>query len=346
MRSSPSEPVARRLSAIAGFYRYATDEDLIDRSPVAGVRRPKVADDSQTTGLDRDQLRAVLALARQRAAAGAGQSSRDLALLTLLAHNGLRIGEALAADATDLGTERGHRVLHITRKGGRRATVVLAPVTARALDDYLTGRDTGPLFITGGGRRYDEPAETGSVPPGAPPRPGRRPGLRRAAQPPQPAPCVRHPGPRRRRVPARRTGRRRARRPPAPPGATTGPGTTSTGQPPTPLRRTSPGMVRRFRLPTRRRGPARKKDDAEDARICCLIALDWHAARKPLVPHDEIGGEMRGLARDDERAARDQRRLLNRLRADLQVTFPAALTLTGDDLGAPTVLRLLGRWPT
>lgn len=78
MRSSPSEPVARRLSAIAGFYRYATDEDLIDRSPVAGVRRPKVADDSQTTGLDRDQLRAVLALARQRAAAGAGQSSRDL----------------------------------------------------------------------------------------------------------------------------------------------------------------------------------------------------------------------------------------------------------------------------
>src|SRR5664280_2746743 len=162
------------------------------------------------------------------ALAGAGQSSRDLALLTLLAHNGLRIGEALAADATDLGTERGHRVLHITRKGGRRATVVLAPVTARALDDYLTGRDTGPLFITGGGRRYDEPAETGSVPPGAPPRPGRRPGLRRAAQPPQPAPCVRHPGPRRRRVPARRTGRRRARRPPAPPGATTGPGTTST----------------------------------------------------------------------------------------------------------------------
>jgi integrase/recombinase XerD len=160
MRSSPSEPVARRLSAIAGFYRYATDEDLIDRSPVAGVRRPKVADDSQTTGLDRDQLRAVLALARQRAAAGAGQSSRDLArpCSPCSPTTACAIGEALAADATDLGTERGHRVLHITRKGGRRATVVLAPVTARALDDYLTGRDTGPLFITGGGRRYDEPA--------------------------------------------------------------------------------------------------------------------------------------------------------------------------------------------
>ena len=76
----------------------------------------------------------------------------------MLAHNGLRIGEALAADVTDLGTERGHRVLRIIRKGYRRATVVLAPVTARALHDYLAGRDTGPLFITSGGRRCDEPA--------------------------------------------------------------------------------------------------------------------------------------------------------------------------------------------
>lgn len=99
-------------------------------------------------------------------------------------------------------------------------------------------------------------------------------------------------------------------------------------------------------LVARRRGPARKKDDAEDARICCLLALDRHAALKALVPHGAVGGELRAIARDDERAARDQRRLLNRLRADLQTTYPAALVLAGSDLGAPTVLRLLERWPT
>jgi hypothetical protein len=33
-------------------------------------------------------------------------------------------------------------------------------------------------------------------------------------------------------------------------------------------------------LIARRRGPARKKDDTEDARICCLLALDRHAALK------------------------------------------------------------------
>jgi hypothetical protein len=96
----------------------------------------------------------------------------------------------------------------------------------------------------------------------------------------------------------------------------------------------------------RRRGPARKKDDTEDARICCLLALDRHAGLRTLVPHGELGGELRAIARDDERAARDQRRLLNRLRADLQTTYPAALVLAGDDLAAPTVLRLLERWPT
>jgi transposase len=99
-------------------------------------------------------------------------------------------------------------------------------------------------------------------------------------------------------------------------------------------------------LVARRRGPARKKDDAEDARICCLLALDRHTALRPLIPHGALAGELRAIARDDERAARDQRRLGNRLRQDLISTFPAALTIAGDDLGAPTMLRLLERWPT
>jgi hypothetical protein len=99
-------------------------------------------------------------------------------------------------------------------------------------------------------------------------------------------------------------------------------------------------------LVSRRRGPARKKDDAEDARICCLLALDRHAGLRRLIPHGQVAGELRSIARDDEEACRDERRLLNRLRADLLVTFPAALAIAGDDLGATRILRLLERWPT
>jgi transposase len=99
-------------------------------------------------------------------------------------------------------------------------------------------------------------------------------------------------------------------------------------------------------LIARRRGPAKKKDDAEDARLACLLALDRFERLRPLIPHGELAGELRAIARDDGRASKDERRLLNRLRQDLLTTFPAALAIAGEDLGAPTFLRLLQRWPT
>lgn len=98
-------------------------------------------------------------------------------------------------------------------------------------------------------------------------------------------------------------------------------------------------------LVARRRGPAKKKDDAEDARICCLLALDQYTELRKLIPHGEAGAELRAIARDDDRAARDERRLANRLRADLLAVFPAAVDIADGDLGAAVFLRLLERWP-
>ncbi len=99
-------------------------------------------------------------------------------------------------------------------------------------------------------------------------------------------------------------------------------------------------------LVARRRGPARKKDDPEDARICCLLALDPYLELHALIPHGELAGELRAIARDDHRASRDQTRLVNRLRADLAATYPAALAIAVDELRAPNILRMLERWPT
>ena len=53
-------------------------------------------------------------------------------MIRLLLHNALRVDEACAADVTDLGTDAGHRVPRVTRKGGRRAKVPLAPDRRRA----------------------------------------------------------------------------------------------------------------------------------------------------------------------------------------------------------------------
>ena len=112
--------VARRLSRLASFYRYCHAEGIIARDPAANVRRPKVDHQSRTLGLDRNEFGALLVQA------GLG-ATRDHALVTLLAMNGLRISEALNADVDDLDTERGHHTLRIVRKvGGRRSVCDLA----------------------------------------------------------------------------------------------------------------------------------------------------------------------------------------------------------------------------
>ena len=147
--------VGRRLSTLAGFYRYCEQEAILERSPAAHVRRPKQDYESRTLGLDRNELGAFLV------AAGLS-SNRDHALVSLLALNGLRISEALGADIEHLNVERGHRTLRIVRKGGKQVTIPLAPRTARALDLAIGEREHGPILLGAGGQRLDRYAATGS----------------------------------------------------------------------------------------------------------------------------------------------------------------------------------------
>ncbi|MFZ0668045.1 MAG: site-specific integrase, partial [Acidimicrobiales bacterium] len=140
--------VTRRLCTIAGFYKYAVEEELLDHSPAAHVRRPRLDYESHATGLDRNELGAMLA------AAGLGTAAEH-ALISLLALNGLRVSETTGADIENLGIERGHRTLVITRKGGKVVTIPLAPRTARAIDLAIGERTEGPMFLAAGGRRLD-----------------------------------------------------------------------------------------------------------------------------------------------------------------------------------------------
>ncbi|HBW20331.1 MAG TPA: integrase, partial [Actinobacteria bacterium] len=140
--------VTRRLCTIAGFYRYAVEEELLDHSPAAHVRRPRLDYESHATALDRNELGALLV------AAGLGPPAEH-ALISLLALNGLRVSEATGADIEAMGIERGHRTLVVTRKGGKIVTIPLAPRTARAIDLAIGERCAGPVFAAPDGRRLD-----------------------------------------------------------------------------------------------------------------------------------------------------------------------------------------------
>ena len=163
--------ITRRLSTIAGFYKYAVQEELLDRSPAAHVRRPRIDYESHAVALDRNELGALLV------AAGLGPPAGH-ALISLLALNGLRVSEATGADIEHLGLERGHRTLVITRKGGKVVTVPLAPRTARAIDLAIGERTEGPVFVA-----RDAGGWTGTPPGGSSARPLAAPGSASPSRP-------------------------------------------------------------------------------------------------------------------------------------------------------------------
>lgn len=101
--------------------------------------------------LTEEELEALLKAVKTRGPCG----RRNLALLTLFADAGLRLGEALALQTTDLVRE-GSRVVTHVRVLGKGHKPALVPVTARAaarLDAWLAARAklglaNGPLFCT------------------------------------------------------------------------------------------------------------------------------------------------------------------------------------------------------
>ena len=146
--AAPAPPSPAGCAPSPGSTRYAVEEELLDHSPAARVRRPRLDYESHATGLDRNELGALLV------AAGLGPAAEH-ALISLRALNRLRVSEAIGADIEALGLERGHRTLVVIRKGGKVVTIPLAPHTARALDLAIGERAEGPIFVTADGRRLD-----------------------------------------------------------------------------------------------------------------------------------------------------------------------------------------------
>jgi integrase/recombinase XerD len=120
------------------------EQELLGHSPAAHVRRPWVDYESHAAALDRNEPGALLV------AAGLGPPA-ELALVSLLALNGLRVSEATGADIEHLDLERGHRTLMSTRKDGKVATIPLAPHTARAIDLAIGELISAPVFLAADG---------------------------------------------------------------------------------------------------------------------------------------------------------------------------------------------------
>jgi integrase/recombinase XerD len=152
-RGNGPSTIHRRLSTIKCFYRIAEIDAYVDKSPATHLRLPRVyRDETKTLGLDRVELGAIIAAARE-------STPSDAALITMLGLLGLRVSEACNVRIQDIhGLERGHRTLVLVGKGRKPATIPLPLSVAQVMDAAAGERASGPLLLRVDGRQMDRNA--------------------------------------------------------------------------------------------------------------------------------------------------------------------------------------------
>ena len=140
--------IARRLSALRGFYRHLVREGEVPRDPTEHLDSPR-AMRPLPRALSIDSTRSLVEAPDTRRPAGV----RDRAVLELLYATGMRASECLGLGLEDLNLTAGYVIC--TGKGGKQR---LVPVGAEAIDwvrRYLRAvrprdtrrRDPGRLFV-------------------------------------------------------------------------------------------------------------------------------------------------------------------------------------------------------
>ncbi len=146
--------VARKLSALRGFYRFLAEAQEGAGGEVPRVRTPRQARPLPRT-LSLDQVRTLLALPDPTTPLG----MRDRAILEVLYASGLRVSELVALDLADVDWVRGQ--LRVRQgKGGKDRVALLGDPAVEALSAYvhdarprLLSRATPALFLNRYGGR-------------------------------------------------------------------------------------------------------------------------------------------------------------------------------------------------
>ncbi|EKE44464.1 site-specific tyrosine recombinase XerC [Oceaniovalibus guishaninsula JLT2003] len=145
-RGIAARSLARELSAVRNFVRWAARREGFDPSVILSARSPRFRR-RLPRPLDVDSARAMLDSVDSQASRP-WVAARDLAVLTLLWGCGLRISEALSLTGADAELPQ---TLRIRGKGGKDRLVPVLPAAARAVARYAAicpyplGVD-GPLF--------------------------------------------------------------------------------------------------------------------------------------------------------------------------------------------------------
>ena len=144
---------ARQL-ALKRFSAWLTDEGELGADPLLGLKPPKI-DRKVVHALSDDDLKRLLKACQSKTL----KDRRDEAIVRLMVETGMRAGEVIGLQTSDVDLHRG--LVTIRRgKGGKGRVAPFGAQTATAIDRYLRARrghrlaDTGPLWVGGGGKTF------------------------------------------------------------------------------------------------------------------------------------------------------------------------------------------------
>jgi integrase/recombinase XerD len=139
---------ARKLSAIRQFFKFLTNDELIDDNPSLGIAGPKKGRTLPKT-LSVAEVDCLLATAERRRHGVTGRERvralRLYALLEMLYATGMRVSELVTLPRAVLRGDG--KVLTIKGKGGRERLVPLNMTARLALDAFLTVGEHGEADV-------------------------------------------------------------------------------------------------------------------------------------------------------------------------------------------------------
>ena len=116
---------------LRAFYIWCLSEELLDKSPMANLKAPKVP----------KPLRPSLSLKDLTKLLNHSSKLRDKLILALLADTGLRLSELANINESDIDLP--NRTIVVWGKGARQRKVAYGEISGGILQDYLFRRDTG-----------------------------------------------------------------------------------------------------------------------------------------------------------------------------------------------------------
>ncbi len=150
--------IARKVSALRRYFRWASRRGLVPADPSGSLSAPS-GDGRLPRVLRQDEITTLLDDPTVRAGDDPARRARDDAVLELLYGSGIRVGELCALAVGDVDLGRGRAV--VWGKGGKQRSVPLSEAAVDALRQWLgpareawrtDGSDSDALFLNQRGR--------------------------------------------------------------------------------------------------------------------------------------------------------------------------------------------------